>query len=228
MAKVLLGAGTVDQRKKLAGWAYTKSRYGTVVKQKTYPINRQSARQQAQRSRFRTLTSIWRTISEAERSGWNNNAKDFPVWDAFGRKQILTGHALFNRLNSNLLSINSDIRTTPPEPAFPGSADILSTNFQATGHIMQLNMSTLYQPAAGIALLYATPQLSPTINYYQKLYQFIFHYEWDSSTLVFDGQYIPIFGNLIPGKKIAVKMILVHYVTGEPGVPVTAVGLIGS
>ena len=103
MARVLFTAVVADMRNKLNGTVFSKNKSGAYTRTKVTPVNPQSASQTQNRQRLSRFSQLWRTLSIAAITAWNDLAKSQPFGtDVFGNPKFLSGLSLFVKLNSNI------------------------------------------------------------------------------------------------------------------------------
>lgn len=74
------------------------NRYGMYFRNRSIPVNPSSSRQQAARNAFSDAANYWSsTLTEAERTAWNDYAAAVPVLNSLGDSVYLTGFAMFLR-----------------------------------------------------------------------------------------------------------------------------------
>lgn len=228
MAKVLYGAGTIDQRNKIAGWVYSKNRYGNYIRQKVTPVNPQTQYQSQQRQILGNLSGNWRGLTEAQRDSWVAAAPSFPVTDVFGNSMVLAANALYIALNKNLTNAGIATITTAPSPvsidpfsitAFTGAAGTPSLN-------VTINPAAL--PSDTTLFVYATPNVPTGINFVKNRYRFIGTGTPSAGVVDILTIWQNRFGTLQAGKKVFVKLALVSNLSGQQSVPVTAVATIAA
>lgn len=222
MAKILMTAIVADMRNKLNGSVFSKNRYGAYVRTKVTPVNPQTTSQQATRNVLATLSAQWRGLSESERQGWINAAANFPTTDIFGNPKILSGNALYVRLNSNLF--NAGISAIPDAPlpvALPAFA--LGTITAAAG-TPALSVAFEASPVpTGFSLkVEATPQVGAGISFVKNKYR-VLQYVAAAGTSPINllSAYNAKFGTLVEGMKIFVRVTAISTTTGQAGIPIS-------
>ena len=115
MAKVLYGPIVSDARKKIGGVVATKSRFGSVIRKKSSPVQPRTNSQRAVRANFGANAKAWSgTLTSAQRQSWINLAAANPKKDRFGNTQTLTGAQMYNSLSRNLHTLGLLPLPTPP------------------------------------------------------------------------------------------------------------------
>ena len=75
-----------------------------------------TAAQSAVRAVFGTISQLWRTLTDAERSAWKGATDDYPYQNRLGDTRTLSGSALHQKLNLNLASVEADFLSSPLLP----------------------------------------------------------------------------------------------------------------
>ena len=92
------------------------NRYGPYLRNRTIPVNPNTAEQQNERNNLATISAAWRTLTSAQRAAWTAEALSVTLYDRLGRAYTPTGHQYFvsiNRTKFVYLS-SSSISTSPP------------------------------------------------------------------------------------------------------------------
>ena len=218
MAKILFTAIVADVRGKIAGTVFSKNRYGAYARTKVTPVNRNTVKQQGARAILTIVSQAWKCLSEAQRKGWNEGAKNFIRTNVFGDVRNLSGSALFARLNANLLHIGESRIVNCPLPVSVPSVVTLSG---AAVNSVQ-SMTLTFSPAidAGVSVeVYATAGLSAGKNFVKSEFKKI---ATKSSAFETGGSiaadYATVFGAVpAAGTKVFVQLKHVDNATGQPG-----------
>ena len=114
--KIKWGAIVVDGSGKLGGHVASKNRGGTYFKTKVTPVNPQSTFQTVNRAYFAMLSQGWSSLTAAQIRGWNEAVELFRYTNVFGDLKTLSGKALYQKLNQNLLITGQSTISDAPEP----------------------------------------------------------------------------------------------------------------
>lgn len=96
MGAILPGPGT-PVGGSVGSLTYSRNRYGAYVRNRTKPVNPNSAAQNAYRSNFRAAVAAWQDLTYAQRSAWDAWAAATPWLNAAGESISLTGQAAWIR-----------------------------------------------------------------------------------------------------------------------------------
>lgn len=221
MAKILTTAIVADIRNKLNGSVFSKNRYGAYVRTKVTPVNPQSTAQQNVRNRLATNSQAWRGLTESQRQGWIDAAVNFPFTDIFGNSKVLSGNALYVKLNNNLAIFNGGPIATAPLPV---SLPALTIDTLA-GDVSSTSLGFNYDPdpveTDTQMVIEATPQYSPGISFVKNKFRTLTTLNAaTASPADIYSAYIAAFGPLVAGMKISVRVKLISTITGQAGIPV--------
>ena len=114
MTKLTQPLGSTEARGKLGGLCYNTWRGISYVKTIKSPGNQNTPRRLAARALAKQCTSRWQTISDVQRSWWNDYSLTHldPYWT--GNPKRNSGYNWFMRANFRLLAIGLSILDTPP------------------------------------------------------------------------------------------------------------------
>lgn len=230
MAKILFTAVVADMRNKLNGTVFSKNRYGAYTRTKVTPVNPQSADQQLVRGRFGARSAAWRGLTDSQRQSWIDGAASFPVFDIFGNSKILSGQALYNKLNLNLAQAGQAAITTCPAPVAITSLVSLAVTAGAGASEINVTAGIAAVPAGFSAIVTATPLYGAGISFVKNKFRFIDNLPATTAINPVDifNEWEAKFGSLVAGQKLSVTMYLVSNTTGQAGVPFSAVAIVAA
>lgn len=173
MARIKFGLAISDIRGSISGTTFSSGTYGAYARRRAVPTNPNTAKQGTVRATFATLSSAWRSLTEAERLTWITQAVNYTNLNSFGDNVPLTGQALFMRCNLNLASVgNAMINSAlPPKTLVPASwvsfdADV-SADTITLSNLSATDATTKYA-------IYMTGNVSAGINFFARgLFRFI-------------------------------------------------------
>lgn len=222
MAKVKYSALVSDMRNKLNGSVLSKNRAGNYIRNKTTPVNPQTASQQANRQNLGSMSSAWSGLTESQRASWRSAVASFPYTDIFGDRKELDGKSLFVKLNMNL--INAGAATITNAPASEAIPQLSISSFTASvTDGLELDVSPPAIPVGFKLLVYATPKVSGGVYFVKNQYRLLGTFTVAAGVADINNAYgnkfgIPVSADI--GKAINVKCVLVSTTTGQMGVPV--------
>ena len=115
MALIKLGPLVADIRGSIGGTVFARNRGGAYARNRTTPLNPQSAAQVAVRAAFGVLSNNWTTVlTQDERDAWDAWAGQVPVPNAFGEDRFLSGINAYVAGNSLLSQAGAPLVTNAP------------------------------------------------------------------------------------------------------------------
>lgn len=229
MAKILTTAIVADIRNKLNGSVFSKNRYGSYVRTKVTPVNPQSVAQQTQRNLLATYSQAWRGLTEAQRQGWIDTAPNFPFTDIYGNTKILSGQALFVKLNINLASYGGTPINDAPAPIAVPALNSVTFTLTETGPTASMAFDPSPVPADFAIAIFTTGNVAPGKSFVKNLYRKVTYINPAQTTpqnLL--SAFQAIHGNPVAGQKVFTKAFMVSQVTGQAGIPTMSVDIVGA
>ena len=227
--KALWGAIVVDGRNKINGFVASKNRYGPYFRTKVTPVNPQTDAQQTVRNRLATNSQAWRTLGEAERQSWIDGAANFPFTDIFGNTKTLSGQTLFVKLNNNLALTGSSLIETCPSPIALPAIESITLTATAGTPLVSLAYSIPGADSVFQLIVFATPNVTPGKSFVKNLFRYTAQVSSDTaSPLVLTTTWQALFGAPVAGNKIFVRAFLINTNTGQAGIPLQTVAIVGA
>lgn len=177
----------------------------------------------AARSAFGQLSAAFRSLSQANQNLWINT-KGFFKSDRFGRPVEITGKALYNMLNGNLIDIGVAPISVPPLPAAVKGITSLTVTADVSSATMDLDFDPSPTDADTVHKIFATaPQGSGINRPGQSLYRFIGTLDSTKATPQdIQAKYVAKYGVPAAGFKVFVKLVPVNSTTGQAGAAILA------
>jgi hypothetical protein len=120
----------VPQSGSVAGTTSSRNRFGQYRRSRAIPVNPNSSFQGTQRARLAAGAANWRTLTSAQRAGWNDLANGFTRTNSLGETYNMTGFMCFVGCNNNQAAAGNAALTDAPAlvtPATPLTATITLT-----------------------------------------------------------------------------------------------------
>jgi hypothetical protein len=232
MAKILFTAIVADMRNKLNGTVFSRNRYGSYTRTKSTPTNPQSIAQQGVRSVFGNLSQAWRNLTENQRQAWIAAASNFPIIDIFGNPRTLSGNALFQALNQNLILAGESMLVNPPLPQEMPTTEFVSAEVSVLGNNVSMTVSVTLGSSSieeFPIVVRATQPLSPGVSYFTNMLRTVGYdvaNEGGPNPVGVGTLYAARFGVPEVGQKIGIEAYLVHPDTGQTTVPVRFLAIV--
>ena len=219
MARVLFTAVVADMRNKLNGTVFSKNKAGAYTRTKVTPVNPQSTSQVANRQRLSQFSQLWRTLTLAQITAWNDLAKSQPFGtDVFGNPKYLSGLSLFVKLNTNVSIAGGSQLITPPTLTTPPAALIESASvINPSPGSLDANVEyALASTPSNVALvIYATRSYPVSQTYNSNLYRLIKRVNADLTDSVnFSATYEATFGRPVVGQQVGIFVETIDKTSG--------------
>lgn len=110
MALIKFGGGVTQMSGSIGGTVFARNRFGNYARPRTVPVNPQSARQVAARTRIGFLAEQWREspMTDAFRLAWAAYAAGLSMQNKLGEDIVITGYNAFVMGNAVKLLNGSD------------------------------------------------------------------------------------------------------------------------
>ena len=223
MALVQLSSNIDDIKGSIGRITYAKGRSGIIEKHKSHPgsVNpfTPSPAQLTLRDSIRTLSPMWKALTDQQRSDWNALALTIKKSNAFGQPYLSSGFNLYIQFNHNLYLCGCGyIDDAPTRPTF---TQLNSITLNLPHGLPYQTILALPNHTANnvIHLIYATPCLSPGIYYIRNQYRLIgqIHNSYMWPTIDISAWYDAHFPSRTAGMKIFIKLRPIEFFTGWYG-----------
>lgn len=200
------GPATSAMSGKQGGTVASRNRYGQYFRQFSNPVNPATGNQTAARSRLTTASQSWALLTDAQRSLWKDYADLTPVLNRVGDPIILSGQAMYVKVNAFRLQVPALAQLSSP-PATPGLGVLPNAGSfdwslsEADGMVIGAPVVWtdlgLYNTAAAILEVRISPALSPGVKFFGG--------PWTQAITPSQGL---IEGLALPGDDIPVDVVL--------------------
>jgi len=218
-----------DIRNKLNGTVFSKNRGGAYMRTKVTPVNRQTTFQSAVRNRLTAFAQNFRALTADQIAGWNSAVDNFKKTDIFGDIKTPSGINLYVKLNTNLARVATAQIDDAPLPGSVPAITSVSGTASAGGGTLSIAWTPTPVPADTTFVISATKQKSPGQSFFKGQYTDIdIAAAGGTSPQAVGTEYIAKYGDLIEGEKIGIQLTAINTVTGQRGLPLTAVVVVGA
>lgn len=219
MAKILTTAIVADIRNKLNGSVFSKNRYGSYVRTKVTPVNPQTTSQQNARGILSSVSQGWRGLTEGQRQSWISASPNFPFTDIFGNAKILSGSALYAKLNTRLINAGASALDTAPTPVSIPTITGLSITADASTGIVTVDIDDTTVPADMALVIETTGNVPPGRYFVKNLFRKVVTKAAASTIPVtITTEFANIHGVPVEGQSIFVRAYYVSAITGQNGI----------
>lgn len=170
--KFKFGSIISDGSGKLGGQVYTKNRSGNIIKTKVTPFNPASSAQSFVRNNKALVVSAWQGLSDTDRSLWIKFSEFHPQKDRFGQIHYLSGYGIFTKCNMVRLNLGYTLLYQPVELTPFDNWEVLDIQSFSLNPSIWLFLRPSIAPDF-IIQIYATPVLSPGVNYFHGQFRLI-------------------------------------------------------
>jgi len=160
MARVKFGSVVTGIKGKVGGQVFQQNRYGWTLRQKPIATGNNSASKSAKRQMLLQVSQHWRTLTDAQRIGWNDMAPSWPHVDPFGDPVQLTGYNLFCMVSLNLLTIGGTIVDAASLPATITALLTVDVSLGAAGGQYRIDFTPTPLVNDDVIIVWASPQVS--------------------------------------------------------------------
>lgn len=232
---------------KIQGSVFAHNKGGSYVRGRGLMTNTASQYQIAARTIFTSISQRWRALTQEQRKSWVDAAVNFPYINRLGDKKELTGKALFQQLNNNLVKMQQSQLDSPPAPGINLGFELQdlepTVTVDATGALTAFDFDLKLETPPGVEtpsdyIVEATTGLSMGRNQAKNQYRVIGLVDGTSLTtpdhvteadVNYNGEsgalncYKKRLGDPAKGMKVFLKVTPVNRETGQSGL-----GIIGS
>lgn len=217
MALIKLTAIVDNISGKLNGTVFARNKGGHYMRSKSHPTNPRSLAQIAVRAAFGAISQLWRGLTSEQRNAWNQATADHPYQNRLGDTKTLSGFALHQKLNRNLILIGQPVIQDPPTPqSLPAPVSMTAATSESEPRFTFDVVNSSVPTGATHAVISATPALSPGIRNFSNRLRVI-------QTVPFDplghydiaSDYFSVFGAFLQTQKIGVSIKYISAVSGE-------------
>lgn len=186
------------------------------------PSNPQTAAQSVQRGNFGSLSANWDLLTETQRDGWRGLTRT--IVNRVGLNQTLSGKDLYVALNRNLFNSNNALIDDAPVGHAPTPPASITLQSSLAGIHLRVSWTVSPVPANTTYLVFATaPQTTGTSRPNPSKYKLVTIFPTTTaSPQTITTPYEAIFGTVIVGKRIFVKIIAIDNPSGYASAAVIA------
>ena len=166
---------------------YSHNRFGAYVRNRTIPVNPQSARQSTVRTLMQSLTNLWGgTLTSEQRAQWATYGDNVEVINRLGDTVKLTG--LNHYVRSNLPRLVAELARVDDGPvifSLPETDETAAASYtaddQETAIVFDDAMDYIDEDGAALLVYTGTP-VNPSINFFNGPFRFTDSIDGDSAS----------------------------------------------
>lgn len=205
---------------KAGGSVFSRNKAGAYVKQFVMPTNPNTIKQQAVRTDFANLVSLWKNLTKAQQQAWIDITPQYPYTNRVGDSKEYTGQQLYIKLNQNLKIVGASLISSPLVPQSFSNVNITAAIMVLTGGV--LTAATVALSIAGVStesiIVMATVNQSGGINNPpQSAFKIdeIFDDASSGTSLDIKDSYIALYGSPELGSSVFVRAWMINENTGQ-------------
>lgn len=157
MALIKFGNGVAEKSGKEGGTVYARNQYGAYSRKWTKPVYPASTKQLAVNASFGAQSQVWRTLTVIQQAAWAALAATVEFRNRLGETIYLSGQAMFNKLNQNLISAGGTAITVPPLYSVPTAPTSGTGAISLGGGTHTVAYTPTPVPAGVVFQIWATP-----------------------------------------------------------------------
>jgi hypothetical protein len=229
MAQIKMGIVVSEARGKLNGGVFSRGASGAILRTKVTPINPASNAQQLVRSGLSSIAQAWRGLTDIQRAAWRAFAANVSSTNIFGDNVLLSGLAVFGRVNRNRQTIAQAI--LPDAPAMAAISQLLTLTLTGAAGTPALAaaFTATPVPAGHTLVIRATPQMSAGRSATKgKFVQLQTVAAAAASPANLLAAYNARFGTLVAGNKVTVTAHYIHIASGLASIPLKSTAIIAA
>lgn len=214
--KVKFGSIIVDGSGKIGGHVVGHCRDGHYMRTKGSKVGSVSGSQQVVRSRTGSIASSWRELTSNQRTAWDNATIQFQRSNVFGDKKQLSGFALYQSLNNNILTIGGSMIQEPPKVERVYIDRLVNFYISVIGALQMLVQADSGYSVNDYYEFWCTQGCSAGQSFAKNKYRLV-HVAPASNGPVFNisSSYLDVFTKPFVGQKVFCKVRAVNILTGQ-------------
>jgi hypothetical protein len=195
----------VPQSGSIGGVTSARNRFGQYKRARSSPVNRNTTYQGVVRARLGINSAAWRTLTEAQRAGWNSLGSGQSRTDFLGQTYTQQGNQMYASVNNNRAAVGLAPVSDAPAIATPISLATVTVTLTVASFSIAYTATPL--AAATYLMVFASPQRSPGRNFEGDLRLIKVGAAAAASPLAVLTEYTARFGVPIVGQKIFLALV---------------------
>jgi len=215
MANVKFSPLIAEARGAVGSVVFSKNTYSNYVRDRVIPANPNTPEQITYRTAMTTISQRWGTLTATRRQRWEAQARNLSRTNIFGDQVHLNGFNWYLKANLNRNAVGFPI-IDDPGVYFPiDQVRLLTIDANTTAGTLNITFDWPFNFFTRGAV-YATPELSPGVNFVKSEYRLIFSLlSTGAPPRNIAAAYITQFGALpAAGKKIFIRLRMINFITG--------------
>lgn len=218
MARIIYGAMVSNIRGSIGGTTFQANGFGYTVKQKPKMVIPLSKNQELSKLIMRKLTTMWRTLTDAERGTWNYFANTYPQYSAHNPLVKISGYTLWCMWGFQYL-LATGANNDPWKECTTGLEAPITANFEVTSsEVYPLAINPHFSPSnfAIWCNIFMTAPVGKSVNFISSKFRFIGPCPCDYTSIDLAAEYLATFG-LYPkvGERVGIRYIFYQLYGGR-------------
>jgi len=203
-----------DARGKLGNHIFSRNQYGPYRKDYAVPIQPNTLVQVNTQNDFQFVTSRWSQLSESQRLQWFQAVSNLEFRKAYLLSDSVNPKNAYVSINYRQRWMGFAIFDVPPVPS--GFGSLRFDRLRAQGSPYQLQFFANQTAVNTYMLIFATPILSTSINYFKNRVRFLGRHALDSGVVGnFSNRYANKYGTPPVGSRVGFSVFFYKRFTGE-------------
>lgn len=196
MARIKTSAIITDIRGKVQGTVFQQSQGGLIIRNNPAPINPNTPSQSLSRAISFNLQQSWKSLSDIQRTLWDNFVSFNPIGQKNNSTRFLNGQQAFIKLNTYRVLYSKAVLTNPQFGRIDQPALQVEIVKSGVGVTLQTNVSPVI--ADQFIILFLTFAVPFTVNNPGNRLKIIPFLTTAATTLDIDDEFIAVFGSTMP------------------------------
>lgn len=217
MALLKMGAIVTQISGKVGGQTFGIGKSGQYLKNTGSYINARTPKRTGINSLLISVTSFWRTLTNAQRLAWSAASASFPYTNRLGIVSFYSGFNLFTKFNVNRLLTKGVILLLPPPVTVVAQPVAFTMVVTSNTFVVQGNPVD----ASVEYLIYCTPSLSPGLSKNRSQLRLVGFVTDIQLSAGFDliNLYLGVFEAPLKDQKIFLEIKAINKPTGIAAIP---------
>lgn len=166
----------------VGGMTYTRTSSGMTLRARSMPVNPSTSRQQVVRNAMSELTTAWvETLTEPQRIGWADYARNVSVRNKLGDAIHLSGISMYIRCNTPRLQVreyapSEGIGRLDNAPTIFDTGEPLIAGVVSQGALTPFTVELGWSNPAGavgdVVVVYVSKPQNQSVNFFRGPYQY--------------------------------------------------------
>lgn len=215
MALIRFGPAVAGASGSIGGTVFSHNRGGAYMRSRVVPVKVENTFTQEARDAMTNCSRLWAGLDYPQREAWREYAAANPVINRLGESKTLSGHVIFNRINTRLLQQGVVTIDLPPAAAPPDPLLTLSATVAAGAGTASVVFTATPAGAHKAVWVWACVLPSPGVNYVANRWRLVTKSAVNAaSPLDIADDWTERFGSFIAGQVFQIRAQVLDTQTG--------------